>query len=198
MGAQMGLQIIGSTLQAMAAAKAQQKMFDTYKRYQSMAAQQQKAGMKEWQANLPEYAAPAESRLPLYSMVGGVPLGYGSPASRDVTTAYSMLAQPRANLMQYGDDAFLRALQTATGQRGLDYRAVLAGGQQSPMPYSMYKAQHSKDAMALAGMMISQLGGQAPQLGTLFNAPQQGWGQSQFTAPSNSALAPEMYGPGMM
>lgn len=200
MGAGAGLSLIGTGMQMTAAAKAAQEMFDVFKRYQSMAGQQQRAGMAEWSGSLPGYTAPAASRMPLYQQIQAVPLAYGMQPNRADATGYDMLAGNRADLMQYGDDAFMRALNMAKTQRGLDYRTILAGGQQSVMPYSMYKAQHSKDALALAGQLIAALGGSSANVGALFGAPStQGWGQGQFSAPySNPAIAPEMYGPGMM
>jgi hypothetical protein len=178
MGAGAAANFLGSVMQMLAAKKAEQEMFNTYKDYQQQGAKFQKRGMQEFNAALPAYSAPAQSRMPWYQQVRDIPMDYGAPMNRADTASYDMMAGNRATLNQFGDSDFMRSIQLGKTGRGLDMLSVLAGNRMGVMPYSMYKAA---DALKMGGQMLSSLGGSSTNVASMFGSPSGGTGYSMQT-----------------
>lgn len=105
----------------------------------------------------------AKARMSAYQGLSQVPMSFGpnlgtAQSEGQALGAAQAQGQQRANLAAYGDWLFGNAMKNLTSQRALNQLTSFAGGTASLLPYQMYEAQHSQDALAQVGALISSLG----------------------------------------
>lgn len=187
MGAGAAANVVGGSMQAIAASMEQQAMFREFQNEINRQRGYQGQAWNIWQpavANLgAEGAADAMgtgdlARLGLYGQVGNEALGQGASNNNEgfkrAQGALDLAGAARAKLGSYGD--WMHGQGIAQERTGQDISKIgnFAQGTATVFPYRMYQAQHSMDELAFWGQMISSIGGGASNYASLFGGPQVG------------------------
>lgn len=96
--------------------------------------------------------------------------------------------QALGRLGSYGDWQLNRDIANILQQDKIDKAINFAGGSASVFPYNMNAAQHSQDALAFLGQVISSIGGSAPAWGSMFQ------GEPTGVNGANTGIVPSMGG----
>lgn len=177
-----GANLVGGTMQMIAASIAAQKMREQFLnemqrqgayRNQAFGALEGVLPQRGVEAARTSIAEGAANRRNFYGQVGAAPLAIGGgPSTRD-RAAYSLAGANRAQLGGYSDWALDQMIKQIRLQDELNKVSNFAGGMAGVFPYLMYDAQHSQDKLAAAGNLISSIGGGAQGWSQLFGQPPQ-------------------------
>lgn len=172
-----GAQLVGGTIQAIAAKQAQQAMKEAFERELARQGRYRGEAFSVFENAAPgrsaetareQIGAGAQNRQEQFQRIGQTQLGFGAgPTARD-TAALNLAGQARANLGGYSDWQLDQMIANIRAQDELNRISNFAAGTAQVFPYRQYEAQHSQDDLAALGGLISSIGGSAPAWGQLF------------------------------
>jgi hypothetical protein len=192
----------GGIMQSIAAAQAQQAMYDEYKKelkrqgvyqqqsYDAFGKNTTQSGAANTKA---EMGAATQKRESQYAGAAEKPLGiYGTPSvgtdsARDAAAVADAGAR-RAALGSYGDAGFSREMGNIGTGRELGRIGNFSEGENRLYPYRMYDAQNTLWQLALAGKLLSSIGNLSGDISSVYKgyaAPSQpGFGQAPQGVPN--------------
>lgn len=192
LGIGAGANLVGGTVQAVAASLAAQAMQREFEREMLRQQRYRNEAFGGLQPYLPtlgvetarqQIAQGAQNRMNLFGQVGQAPLALGAQPNQVEQARYGLLGQARANLGGYSDWQLNQMINAIRAQDELNRISSFSRGTAQVFPYRMYDAQHSQDQLAFFGNLISSLGGSAGNWASLF-----GTGPQQGTLPSDQTL----------
>jgi hypothetical protein len=181
-----GANLVGGILQSVAASRAGQEMLQAMAREMQRQQEYRNLAFGTFQPALQgrgvetarqQIQEGADQRQGYFQQVGQSKLGVHQDSTARGRAQYKLSGQNRANLGGYSDWAIKQMIANIRAQDELNRLSSFAGGTAQVFPYRMYDAQHSQDALALVGGLISSIGGSAPA-----------WSQFGGQAPTGSVF----------
>jgi hypothetical protein len=184
-----GANIVGGTMQAIAASQAQKAMEAAL---QAEINRQSRFRQEGLSVLTPAIVAMGvenarklmtegeQGRQKMYETVGNVPFGLFTPTLVD-QTKLKLLGDLRAKLGGYADWQNQQGIDQLHTQQQLNRIFDKSAGQSALFPYRMNDAQHSWDELAFWGQLIQSIGGSAGNWQQAFGQGPQGMGTTQFS-----------------
>lgn len=161
------MKMIGGTIQAVAAYKTQQEMFDEYKKELKRQGALQNEAFGTWQQGMQQYERGAveqrlgeasQMRQQTYQDMYEKPLVVGDEQNKATGLIAQQSGEGRANIGKYGDWWHGQGIESAYTGMDLAHIANTSRGWAGVFPMRMYQAQHSQDALNFWGEVFNTMG----------------------------------------